>query len=457
MNVSSWVSHPLIPRVSIGLGVILFVIGLAWIMRLVVTAALLPPAYNLDFDYYMHAGRTIAQGENPYTLRAPMLGDIHVMYPYPPLLAWVLAPLVTVLPLRYPFLVWVVLELVGFGFALILALRSGVPPVRWHWVILVLGAATLPFIVRDNLFHGQVDFLLALLVTGGLVLLSRDRPVLAGIAFASAANVKPFLVVLLLYLAWRCRWRAFFAMGISGAVILVASFLPHEITGNSMVGSWLGNASEVGRPPYIGFPYNLSLYGLVVRTFTQTSFAEPWIVSHTLYLACSLVLAVIPIAVLLLTVPPGRPRRPNDPLMIFVEGGLVLTLMFACGPIAEANHLLSLAPVAIAVLRLAFGSPDAVRRHRWLPAAIAWIVLLVAILGPLKVLSWTDSIAGVPAGIQVLFTGRVGFLLLAAALTTAWSLHREHAIDNPHLSWRRAISSMRARLSGRPALVDASR
>jgi hypothetical protein len=50
----------------------------------------------------------------------------------------------------------------------------------------------------------------------------------------------------------------------------------------------------------------------------------------------------------------------------------------------------------------------------------------------------------------VLFTGRVAFLLLAAALTTAWALAREHAVTSPHLSLRRAISEVRTRFSRQP-------
>lgn len=448
MKTSSWQAHPATPLLSFGLGVVLLIVGIGLVLRHVVPVGLVAPDYSLDFDHQMNGARAIARGEDPYAHKSLTLDIIEVGYAYPPLMAWVIAPLATALPMRYPYLVWVVLEMIGFACTLVMALRSGAPPVRWHWVALVIGAAFLPFVTRDNLFHGQVDFTLALLITSGLVLLSRKRPVAAGLLFAAAANVKPFLVVLLIYLAWRCRWRAFFAMGFGGAAILVVSFLPTLTHGTAIIEAWFGLAGEMGRPPFIGFLYNHSLYGTVVRMFTPTPFAVPWIESRPIYLALSAVLVLLPVAVWLWAVPPGRPRRADDPLLIFVESGLLLTLVFACGPVAEANHLLSLTPVMIAVMRLAFGSPDVARRRRWLPAAVVWIVFLVFTAGPLRWTSWTHPADDPAIGVGVLLTGKVGVLLLAAALTTAWSLTRELAVTSPHLSLRHAVGSMVARGSG---------
>ncbi|MGE3273152.1 MAG: glycosyltransferase family 87 protein [Chloroflexota bacterium] len=426
-----------------GAGLLLLLVGVLLVMRLVMPLVSLPPDFSLDFDHQMNAGRAIARGEDPYAYKTWTLDIISVGYAYPPLMAWALVPLVTALPLRYPYLVWVIGEMAAFAASVLMALRSGTRPVRWPWVLLVLGAAFLPFVTRDNLFHGQVDFVLLLLVTGGLVLLSRDRPVAAGIALAAAANVKPFLAILLVYLAWRCRWRAFFAMGFGGAAILVLSFLPTLSHGTQVVEAWLGVAGEMGRPPFIGFPYNHSLYGTIVRLFTPTPFAVAWADSRPLYLALSLLDALVPVAAWLTFVPPGRPRRQNEPLMIFIEAGLLLTLIFACGPVAEANHLLVLAPAIIAVMRLALTSSDPLRRRRWRVAAIAWAVFLVLTAGPLRWTTLTDPLHGVPSGISVLFTGRVGMLLLICSIVMAWSVYREHAVSNPHLSLRGTLRAGR--------------
>jgi hypothetical protein len=53
--------------------------------------------------------------------------------------------------------------------------------VRWSRALLIVGATFLPFVTWDNLYHGQVDFMLLVLVTGGLWLISRDRQIAGGV------------------------------------------------------------------------------------------------------------------------------------------------------------------------------------------------------------------------------------------------------------------------------------
>jgi hypothetical protein len=49
-------------------------------------------------------------------------------YVYPPLLAWALLPLSLALPVRLPYLLWVIAEIAGFGGSLLLVLRAGATP-----------------------------------------------------------------------------------------------------------------------------------------------------------------------------------------------------------------------------------------------------------------------------------------------------------------------------------------
>jgi Glycosyltransferase family 87 len=197
-------------------------------------------------------------------------------YVYPPLLAWSLVPLWAALPARLPYLVWVLAEMAGFAACLALVLCVGADPVRWHWVILAVGAAFLPFITWDNFYHGQVDFVLMMLVTVGLYLISKGRPAAGGILVAFAPSVKPFLAVLLIYLAWRSRWRAFFVAGLTGAGLLVLSFLPTLSQGTAVVEGWIEASRTQGMPPLIGHPFNHAIYGTLVRLFTPTPYAVAW-------------------------------------------------------------------------------------------------------------------------------------------------------------------------------------
>jgi len=425
--VRGWPARRLVVHLSADLGVAALLIGLALVLRLVLPIIFNAPDFTIDFDFLAQAAVAIAAGHDPYAFKVWTLDVIDVGYAYPPLTAWVLAPLVTVLPWRLAYLVWVLGEMIAFAVSIILALRMGCRPIPWNWVTLILGVAFLSFVARDNFFHGQIDFYLLVLVTVGLVLLSRGREVEAGVLLGIAANGKPFLAILLLYLAWRFRWRAFLAMGVTGAAVLAVSFL--ALLSNAPVAfeSWLGISHSMGAPPFIGFSYNLSIYGTLVRLLTPTPFARSWFESPTALTIASAVLSVIPIAIWLLFVRPGRSPMPNNVLVIFAESGLLLALMFGVGPVAEANHLLVLVPVMTATLRLALGSGDSDRRWRWRPAALAWGLFVIATIGPLKQLTLATGLVGTPSGLMVLLTGRIGFMLLAVALATAWSVAREQA------------------------------
>jgi hypothetical protein len=432
----------LVAWISASLGVLFFAMGLALALRLVLRLVPYEPNFTIDFDYYVLAGRSFLHGENPYEAAIEMHADmIAGGYVYPPLLAWALLPLSLALPVRLPYLLWVIAEIIGFGGSLLMVLRAGAQPVPWSRAILFVGAAFLPFVTWDNLYHGQVDFMLLVLVTVGVWLIARDRQIAGGVLLATAANVKPFLAILLFYLIWRCRWRATLAMGVAGAALLVLSFLPTLGQGTAVVTGWIEASRGMGVPPLSGHSFNHSIYGTLARLFTPTPYAVPWVESPALFGTLTLLFGLVTPTVWLLAVAPGPLRREADLLVLLAETSLLLTLMFAYGPIAEANHLLVLCAGLAATVRLAFGSVDPDRRRRWRLAAAAWVLFLIPTAGPLRQLTWTDQIAGVPEGWMVLLTGRVGALLLLVGLTTAWAVAREHRATSPHLSLRAALAS----------------
>jgi hypothetical protein len=451
------VSTVQVARAATGLGLLFLAAGIALAMRSVLRLVPYEPNFTVDFDYYILAGSSLLRGENPYAAAIQMHAE-HIAggYVYPPLLAWLLVPLGAILPARLPYLVWVLAEMAAFAGSLVLVLRAGPYPVAWHWVILAVGAAFLPFISWDNFYHGQVDFALMALVTAGLYLVWRGRPTAGGLLLALAPSVKPFLAVLLIYLAWRSRWRAFFVTGFTGLALLVLSFLPTLSQGTAIVEGWLEASRTQGMPPLIGHPFNHAIYGTLARLFTPTPFAVAWVESQALFVTLALLFGLVAPIVWLLAVPPGPLRRQGDISLVFVEAGLLLTLMFAYGPIAESNHLIALWPVILATFRLALSSPDPEQRLRWRPAALAWAVFLLLTAGPLRQTTWTDPIAGVPEGFTVLMTGRVGLLMLLAGLATAWSVVQEHRVSNPHLSLRAALTGAFSRRPGRKSPAPTS-
>jgi hypothetical protein len=440
----------LVARLAIGVGLLFFVAGVALAMRSVVRLVPYEPNFTIDFDYYVLAGLSLLRGENPYTATIAMHAENAAGgYVYPPLLAWLLVPLSLALPVRLPYLVWVIAEIAGFAACLALVLRAGANPVAWHWVILTVGAAFLPFITWDNLYHGRVDFVLMMLVTFGLTLVARGRPVAGGVLLALAPGVKPFLAVILIYLAWRCRWKVFFVAGFTAAALLVLSFVPTLSQGTAVIESWIEASRTQGMPPLIGHPFNHAIYGTLARLFTPTPFAVAWADNHALFLALALLFGLVAPIVWLLAVPPGPLRRQTDVVLSYVEAGLLLTLVFAYGPIAESNHLIALWPVVFVSLRLALSSSDDAQRRRWRPAARARGVFLLLTAGPMRQTTRADPITRTPEGRTVQLTRRVAVLLLLAGLATAWSVAHEHRAANPHLSLRSAFVRAREWLATR--------
>ena len=61
------------------------------------------------------------------------------------------------LPFRVGNYLWITICASSLTASLIVLLRAFRAPIPWWLVTVIVGASTLAYIVRDNLFHGQVD------------------------------------------------------------------------------------------------------------------------------------------------------------------------------------------------------------------------------------------------------------------------------------------------------------
>lgn len=432
MHASGIAATRWLPLVGVSAGVALFVIGLAWAFRL----ALQVPTDEVWIDYQLYARASLAllAGGDPYQYRA-VSGDGNVLYGYvyPPIVAWALAPIAALLPFWPGYFLWMFLCAGSYVGSLVGLLRAFSRPVPWWVVSLIVGAGSLAYMVRENLFHGQIDVMLLLFVTFGLMLLLRGRPIPAGILLGLAASGKPFLGILLLLLLWRGQLRAAGSMIATGVVLLLLGFLPTLGNGTAVIESWIGVSRYASSPAFASFTANHALSGLFLRLFTPTPYAAPWIESQAVLFTANAVLLGAVVATWVWAAPRGAAPIQNtesdlvaDPgLLLFAESGLLLGLLYSFGPLAEANHFFMLIPGMVGAIRLATISPNRAVRKRWRPAAIAWVVLLIAIASPLRAFSWAHPIEEYVSGPAVLVTGRLGLLLLAVALVVAWSRHHE--------------------------------
>src|SRR5690606_16471641 len=79
--------------------------------------------------------------------------------------------------------------------------------------------------VRNETFHGQVNFLMAFLVIVGAILWQRGYNVAAAVPWALAIVTKPFLGLLVLFLLRKGDFRGAFATLALSTILFIGSFV----------------------------------------------------------------------------------------------------------------------------------------------------------------------------------------------------------------------------------------
>lgn len=408
--------------------------GLLLILAAIVTirAISLNPYWveTTDIGIYITAARAMLQGESPYT-QATIAEGLRFGYVYPPMLALILTIPISIFGDTATRWLWSGATALAFATSLVLLLRNFGPPVSWPLVILILGIAFNTRAVRVNVYHGQLDPFLLVLFIIGLQLLRANRLVGAGFATGTMIVVKPFLgiVAVWLFLAGAIAVSAL-SVVIAGALFAL-SFVPTLGHGLEVFGGWLQASRYATSLPFVAFLDNHSLNGLYARAFSETQFAEPWIVSSYAWPVLSAVTLAALAAIVVVTVPRWTVRRSlaaEDGLILLVEASIILALIMSFGPLMEGNHLLFFLPAAIGSFRLAWLERGRGTRI-WTPAAVVWGLFIVVNLSPVLALVSTNP-GLVPehvGGIALLWTWRVGALVLIAALLSARALRHHHA------------------------------
>ncbi|KAA0254535.1 MAG: DUF2029 domain-containing protein [Acidobacteria bacterium] len=200
--------------------------------------AFLHPKQGLDLAPAYVAGRMVAEGDlrvydDPAVdARARTLGVHGPAGPGDPVLNFIYPPWVPGLYAPLSWLSWPAARRVWFllslGAALLSVLllsraagRERVEQARLLGLGLLLSAFSFP--LAYGLMTGQSNDLLLLLAAGGLLLLSRDRPFLAGLVLAPAALWKPFLCFPAFFLLARREGKALLGLLLGAAALFAAS------------------------------------------------------------------------------------------------------------------------------------------------------------------------------------------------------------------------------------------
>ncbi len=225
---------------------------------------------RVDFTMYHDAAQVVLAKENLYTFNEP--GGFrpgNLPYPYPPMLASVLAPLGK-LPLAVAYHLWVGVIVIGLGLLVWLSTRvvqecGGRRP--------FLGVAAAMFLsmilVDSNVFWGQVNVPVVVLVAGATLLALRGRTGWAGALIGLATALKLLPAALMLWFFVRRDWRAlgsFFATLLAG-VLLIPMIAGGPAGGWDMFKAWVHLVFEA----FIKGSEGLQRYGGYTTTYKNGS------------------------------------------------------------------------------------------------------------------------------------------------------------------------------------------
>ena len=341
--------------------------GSGWLARavgLVATAVLLTTlvryatADHTDLAAYRAAARALATGqplyadaliwrEVGYTIADPRpVPTDGPPYVYPPLLAFVMLPIVALGELTR--LTWyAIIFVAGIGTAFALApLLLGRPGPRV--LAAPAGALALAALVllyqptRRVLYFAQVDTVTLFCLALGLVAFAARRDVRAGLVVALAIAIKPFLGLVLLYFVWKRAYRAA-VVGAAASGILVLG--PLLALGPDTVRDYLAVGAYWSGPTFAATILNQSPYGVALRTFTTTAMGPPLVEAPGLVGIVRLAFALAALAAFVLAVPRTRERAPG---VLAIEYGLALAAMLLISPLSEDIHFVYALPALLA-------------------------------------------------------------------------------------------------------------
>ncbi len=143
---------------------------------------------------------------------------------YPPWVAAFYAPL-SFLPWEAARHLWFFLSLLLSGLGLAVAVRAVLPrgAETRSALVAAFAFACFYFPIPYGLMAGQANDLLLFLMAGGLFLLSRERPLAAGLVLAPALFWKPFLLAVVPFLLLRKEWKALAGIAFGGATLFLVS------------------------------------------------------------------------------------------------------------------------------------------------------------------------------------------------------------------------------------------
>jgi hypothetical protein len=305
-----------------------------------------PPLGNStgqDYQAISRAAGEVAVGGNPYAHavafgRSPNFKEFMswnvAPYVYPPLVAILMRPLLW-LPVDAAFELWTwfnLMLLVGSAVLVAQAFTSSNSGLRAGYFFLALTLFVTYNPIQLDLMLGQIDLLIIFLLILTYFAYYKGYDVGTSATLALAITIKPIVIPLLLFFAWKRRWR----------IVIIAVLLTGILTiiGFSMIGwAYLPDYIEINRlwsrGPMLAFPFNQSPNGLAIRLFTSNIYTQPLFEASLLRNGLPILVGMLAIGGWLLTV--SRTDQPQAPVNR-LEYGLTITSLLLISPLVGQNH-----------------------------------------------------------------------------------------------------------------------
>ncbi len=361
-----------------------------------------PPLTEFEW-VFVNSARNLVEGRGLYLLKVPPFRA----YTYPPWMAVMALPFAYI-PRASERVVWFLIQIAcltvlwrgswrlsGGG-----ALEGrGVRVPRSEHLIACLGLACALHYVESDLRQPQTDLVIAALLTGGCLALSRSRTLVGAILFGLAAAMKCTPLLFAPYLALRGHWRAaVLVVAVAVGMNLVPDLVHPPAEGGSWLIAWIHQFLQpMAQPGYLpGRWYsrildNQSIAGAFTRwASTRLAWQNGEIVAvnrsstpdaHLLRImtySCELTLLALAAYTMRRRwrAAPSNANVSRAPEDMAAEWGAVMALMLLLSPMTSRTHFVVLLLPALCVARRAFEHGD--RVARWL----IYLTLATAVLEP---------------------------------------------------------------------------
>ena len=313
----------------------------------------------IDLKIYLYSAERLSRGESIYNVRYafPLRAtDFELQYLYPPALAALLAPLVsiptlipTLIPTPIIIFVWqcgsiIALALTAYMLAQLLSGYVGTRRSPTNSYVLFLLLALWPPTLY-GIAWGQVNaFILALLV-GAAFFTSKRRDRLAGLSLGLAIALKATPAILIVPFIVNKRWRALFYCCLGA----LAAHLPLMLYPNGLatIQSFLSTVGEIAAGQVVKDPF----YDYSLRHFAPFFVDAP----ATLFLvfSLSLITAYLVLLFRMSRIPVnGAPQSLSHDLLCAFQLLSGIPIMIITSPLVWFHHLVWLFPPLAAVMFL---------------------------------------------------------------------------------------------------------